>query len=152
MSDWLELELAHHLAPVEAPPALVFERPAPRPSRRSFTLAPVLAAAAAVALVLLAAPQQHTNPLEINRYFRAQAGIDLPIPANTAAHIEGARVMSQGESRIAAVTYRSGGREGTVLIARASTVRGSEWKPHGQIYAIACAEPQIACVLCHANL
>lgn len=52
MHDWLEDELARHLAPVKAPPALT-----PRPPvQRGFRIAPMLATAAAVALLLLIVP------------------------------------------------------------------------------------------------
>ena len=151
MPEWLELELAHQLAPVKAPAALQFEVPR-RVSRRSFTLAPLLAGAAALAVLLLAAPHPRTNPEEINSYFESQAGIALPIPSNTRAAIEKAGMVDREGARVASVTYRAAGREATVLIARAATVRGPDWKPHGQIYAISYTDAQIACLLCHANL
>jgi hypothetical protein len=147
MSDWLELELAHHLAPVEAPVALTL--PQRRPARRSYTMAPFLAAAAAVALLLLVAPHDSTSPTAVNRYLRASAGIDLPIPSNTRAHIEKARMLEGG---VASITYRIGQGRATVWIARASAVRGPAWKAHGQTYAMAYAEPRVACLLCHSNL
>lgn len=152
MPEWLELELAHQLAPVKAPAALKFEGVPRRTPRRSFTLAPLLAGAAALALLLLAAPHQRTSPAEINRYFESEAGIALPIPSNTQAAIEKVGLVDREGMRVASVQYRAGGREARVLIARAATVRGPEWKPHGQIYAISYTDAQIACLLCHANL
>ena len=152
MPEWLELELAHHLAPVEAPPELRWREPEPRRRRWSFTLAPILAAVAAVAVVLLAAPFRVTSPEAVNRYLEREAGIRLPIPASTRAVIERARIVNRDGVRVAEVTYRVNRTEATVVIARAGTVWGAEWRPHGQNYAIACAEPQAACLLCHANL
>ncbi len=152
MPDWLELELAHRLAPVEAPPQLTWQAPARPAQRRSFTLIPILAAAAAVALLLLAAPRGPAGVAGVNRYLSSRAGIDLPIPAHTRARLERARILEQGGVRVAAVTYRLDNSEATVLIARASAVRGPAWKPHGRTYAIACAKPHMACVLCHSNL
>lgn len=152
MPEWLELELAHHLAPVEAPPALAWQAPERRRPRRSLTLLPILAAAAAVAVLILAAPRSAHSPEAVNRYLDREAGIRLAIPRSTRATIERVRVLPQNGARIAAVTYRLHHTEATVLIARAGTVRGPEWRPHGQNYAIACAEPQFACLLCHASL
>lgn len=152
MSEWLELELAHHLAPVDAPPALTWQAPEPRRPRRTFTLVPILAAAAAVAAVILAALPVPTTPAAVNRYLEREAGIRLPIPASTRAVLGRARVVNANGTRIAAVTYRLNHSEATVLIARTSTVRGPAWRPHGQDYVIASAEPQFACLLCHANL
>jgi len=140
MPEWLELELAHHLAPVKAPPSLTFRQPvAKTPSRWSFTLAPILAMAAAVAVVILATLPARLSVAEANHYLRTRAGVQLAIPADTRARIEQVRLRG----RVASVTYRVDGVEATVLIARASTVSGPEWKAHGA-YAIAGS-----CVLCH---
>lgn len=152
MPEWLELELAHHLAPVEAPAELRWREPEPRRPRWGFTLAPILAAVAAVAVLMLAAPFRVSSPEVVNRYLEREAGIRLAIPPSTRAVIERARIVNRDGVRVAAVTYRLNRTEATVLIARAGAVRGAEWRPHGRDYAIACAEPQIACLLCHANL
>jgi hypothetical protein len=149
MPEWLELELAHHLAPVEAPPALTWQALEPRRPRRSFTLLPILAAAAAVAVLILAAPRGASSPEAVNRYLDREAGIRLAIPRATRATIERVRILHENGGRIAAVTWRLRHTEATVLIARAGTVRGPEWRPHGQNYAIASADPQFACLLCH---
>ena len=144
MPEWLELELAHHLAPVNAPPSLTFRQPVEKtPPRWSLTLAPILAMAAAVAVVILATVPARLGVPEANRYLRTRAGVELPIPVNPRARIERVRVL---RNRIASVTYRIDGTEATVLIARVSTVSGPAWKAHGA-YAIAGS-----CVLCHANL
>jgi hypothetical protein len=152
MSEWLELELAHHLAPVEAPPSLTWRAPVQRQPRRTFTLVPILAAAAAVAAVILAVLPVPTTPAAVNRYLQREAGIRLPIPASSPAVLEKARIVNENGARVAAVTYRMNHTQTTVLIARASTVRGPAWRPHGQGYVIASAEPRLACLLCHANL
>ena len=150
MPEWLEAELSRQLAPVAAPAALAFPAPGRIAPRRTFRLAPILAAAAAIAVFLLAALPSSISPSEVNRYL-AQSGIRLPIPAATPARIQRTRVLEAKGARIAEVTYRLAGMETTVRIARASSVQGPAWQAHGT-YAIACAEPRIACVLCHANL
>jgi hypothetical protein len=156
MLDWLELELAQQLAPVEAPPALTWRVLAPAAqagrARRTFRLFPFVAAVAALAVVVLAVLPGVTTPAAVNRYLQREAGIEFPIPASTHAVLERARIVNENGARIAAVTYRLNHTKATVLIARAGTVRGAEWRPHGQAYVIACAEPQTACLLCHANL
>lgn len=149
MPEWLELELARHLTPVEAPPALAWQGLEPRRPRRGFKLLPMLAAAASAALLILAAPPGANSPAAVNRYLDREAGIRLAIPPSTRARIERVRVLHRNGARIAAVTYRLHQTGTTVLIARAGTVRGPEWRPHGQTYAIASAHSQAACLLCH---
>lgn len=143
MPEWLESELAHHLAPVQAPPALTFREPAPQTPRWSFTLAPILAMAAAIAVVILATAPSRIGVAEANRYLRARAGIELAIPADTRARIEQVRML---HPKIAAVKYRIGETESTVLIAGAGASGGADWKQHGA-YSIAGG-----CTLCHASL
>ena len=137
MPEWLESELARHLAPVEAPPTLVF----PAKQRRTFTLAPILAVAAAIAVAVLATVPPRPGVAEVNRYLQARAGVYLTIPADTTARFERVRLVRPG---VAAVTYGQAGTKSTVLIARASAVSGNAWKSHGA-YAI-----NGPCVLCHA--
>lgn len=149
MPEWLQLELARNLAPVEAPPALAWQGLEPHRPRRGFKLLPMLAAAAAAALLILAAPRTAASPEAVNRYLDREAGIRLPIPPSTRATIERVRVLHRNGTRIAAVTYRLHHTGATVLIARAGTVQGPEWRPHAQNYAIASADPQAVCLLCH---
>ena len=149
MPEWLELELAHHLAPVEAPPALAWRAPEPRRPRRGLTLWPILAAAAAAAVLILAAPRSGNSPEAVNRSVAREAGVRLAIPHSTPATIERVRVLRQNGAPVAAITYRLRHTQATVLIARADAVSGPEWRPHGQNYVIASAEPQFACLLCH---
>lgn len=152
MPEWLELELAHSLAPVEAPSRLTWLVPEPRRPRRRLTLLPMLAAAALVAALLLAAPQSDNSPDAVNRYLAREGGIRLAIPSSTRATIERVRVGRKNGVRIAEVTYRLHHTEATVLIAQAGTVRGPQWRPHDQNYVIASADPQFACLLCHSSL
>jgi len=151
MSEWLKLELAHHLAPVEAPLSLTWPAPESRRPRLSFTLLPILAAAAALALLILAVPRAGISPAAANRCLARDAGIPLAIPESTPAVIQRARILNQNGARIAAITYGLHHREATVLIARAGTVTGPAWRPHGQAYVIACADPPLACLLCHGT-
>ena len=206
MSDWLELELAHRLTPVEAPPEL-WERvlrarvecgmaaKAAAPVRRQ-TAAPVswwrawpLAAMAGLALAVAAcwlvdlrAPvldiqqlaaaglwrsaalklESH-DPRAIRLWLRQYAGVDVPLPASTAVQLAGARVVRQGNGRVAAVEYRVGADRITLLVARADPRHplpphgrhASAWQAHDQVYTVAGASPdrvEAACQLCHASL
>jgi hypothetical protein len=112
----------------------------------------MLATAAAAAMLLLVAPHRGSSPVEINRYFRSDAGIDLPIPAKTKLRIERARVIGEGDARMASVTFRTENRANTVLIARAAAVRGPAWRVHPDGLAIASTDAHLACVLCHSDL
>ncbi len=145
MPEWLEVELTKHLAPVEAPPSLVWRPPVPK-TRWSLTLSPILAMAAVFALVLLFSAPRGRIVDKVNYFLKTRADIQLSIPATTKARLQHVRIVDSGGARIAEVTYRMDGAEATVLIARANAVRGLAWKSHGA-YVISGN-----CVLCHANL
>lgn len=156
MSDWLELELAHELSAVEAPPEL-WERIA-RPQRRAVPASkPWVPLAAAAVLVLAtvtgafwlgrsrldlrqmaaeemadARPLQFisANPGDINRWLRAKTGLDAALPASH-VQIAGARVIERRGVRIGEVAYRSGGQDVVLLVASADSVRAGN--RHGQL-------------------
>ena len=150
MPDWLELELAHGLAPAEAPEGLwdriegsISVRPA---SRREV---PGWAIAAMVMLALSAATwlavNRHapvpdlealareelqdptpldfcsSNPVEISGWMRQHAGVIVPLPATNGVRLSGARVIRRGGARIASVDYSVGGHRATLLVARAGS-------------------------------
>ena len=154
MSDWLELELAHHLGAVEAPDELTCPqvRTYDRPRRR---LAPILAIAAGVAVLLLAVPRataiRSSDPARVNHWLYACAGIDLPIPGWARGRVQGARLVERDGMRVAEVSYQVGGKDATLLIAPARVGRDAGWKQHGA-YAIFCPESPAACGLCHVSL
>ena len=149
MPEWLEAELRRELAPVEAPSLLAFAAPMTPAARRKLRLMPMIAVVAMAAVLLLAAVPAGTSPAAVNRYLERHCGIRLPIPAGSPAQVINARLV--GAKGVAAVTYRLAGMESTVLIARASAVRGPEWKAHGN-YAVASSDAQGACGLCHSSL
>jgi hypothetical protein len=149
VSDWIDLQLSHHMAPVAAPDALwdkVFQKKAPRRETPVFALplaATVILTLALSAMWLLARTHprwvdlQHlaaeqlynSDPLqlesanadEIAVWMRREAGVALRLPGrNPDIRLMGARVIRFGGSRIGAVSYRIGGHRATLLIARAT--------------------------------
>ncbi len=152
MPEWLEMELAEALGPVEAPPELWDRvwRPYRRlPRKSSVWAAWPIAAAAALAIAAgmlwsytirkrapvdlrqLALAQLHNSkpldfrsddPAEINRWLRQQTGADARLPAHSTARLLGARIIRMGGVSIGAVAYRVGDNEATLLVARGPTV------------------------------
>ena len=160
MSDWLDLELSHHLAPVAAPEALwnrisgVGLRPAKPVFKTAWPIAAILTLTAAAGVLWLVAQRRqpalnmqqlaieqlrHPEPLAmhsddpraISAWMR-QAGIDVTLPARSSdtVHLVGARVFQQRGARIGAVSYRVGPDTATLLIARAGMASGTD---HGQL-------------------
>ena len=203
MSDWLDLHLSHHMAPVAAPDALhnkVFQADACKadgfqntPRRAAAAFAIPLAATVILALAVsamwlpartrprwedlqrLAVEQlRNSDPLQLESadadqiavWMRREAGISLRMPGRNPAernpHIRllGARVIRLGGSRIGAVSYRVGGDQATLLIARAVGGSGIGPSPlackgRDQVLAVACSnpsQPELACLLCHTRL
>ena len=154
VSDWIDLQLSHHMAPVTAPDALwnkVSRANLPRRETPAFALP--LAATVILTLALsamwllarthprwtdlqhLAAEQlynsdplqlQSANADEIANWMRREAGIALRLPdgRNPDIRLLGARVIRFGGSRIGAVSYRVGEHRATMLVARAAGGRG----------------------------
>lgn len=97
---------------------------------------------------------------EIAKWLRANAAVDLSIPPGTAAQLTGARAVERGGARIGEVLYRVAGHDAVLLVGRAGTLEAptrhgrSVWQAHGQVYALAFAEPaqtNLACRLCHID-
>jgi hypothetical protein len=187
MSEWLELELSERLAPVQAPEALWnrVNRPvAPMCGRRApgagawawlFATAAIAATLAVTfaipspSLSQLAAAElaksrpadfQSNDPKQIAKWLRANAAVDLSIPAGTAVQFTGARAIKRDGARIGEVLYRVGGRSAVLLVGREGTLKAPKghgqpaWQAHGQVYALAYAEPaqsRLACRLCHID-
>jgi hypothetical protein len=154
MSDWLDLELSHHLAPTAAPDQLwdrLQRMPPPRPKPRwpaaAAIIATVVVAAGtlwmvakgqepAVNLRLLAAQEltasatldiRSSDPREIVAWARREAGVELALAPAASVELTGARIVRQRGECIAAVSYRVDGREAAMLVARASV---SAESPH----------------------
>ncbi len=133
MSDWMDLQLAHSLAPVPAPAAL-WERvdaaliPAAVARPRRFpTLRWAVPCAAAAAVVLLlvrataielrAHPTYASNdPVAVEHWLAHEAGIPVPLRPAPGVRITGARVERPG---VATVGYVVDGRPETITISRA---------------------------------
>jgi hypothetical protein len=188
MSEWLELELSECLAPVRAPEALwervnrsPFRAAARRHSMKPGAWAWIAAAAtvAATVVVTLAIPSpslsqlaaaelaksrpadfQSSDPKEIGKWLRTNAGVDVPIPPDTPVELTGARALEHAGARVGEVLYRVAGRSAVLLVGRAGALEApsrhgqSAWQAHGQVYALAFVEPgqsQLACRLCHID-
>jgi len=146
MSDWLELQLAHELRPVEAPEGLWGRVQAGRrrPVTRNRWWTARLPALASVALVItagllwsarpytgleqLAARElsrparldlRSSDPLEIAAWLRREAGVDMEIPPSMRVQLTGARVIRQHGALIGEVSYRVGTDSAVLLVARA---------------------------------
>jgi hypothetical protein len=103
---------------------------------------------------------QSTDPKEIAKWLRANAAVDLSIPPGTAVQLTGARAIERDGARIGEVLYRVAGHSAILLVGRvgllnAPTRHGrTVWQAHGQVYALAFAEPgqsRLACRLCHID-
>jgi hypothetical protein len=163
MSDWLERELAHGLAPVAAPDTLGI--------RLGFTLARrwefprvALAVAAAVVTIIaggyaasrtaaldlrqLAARELRgaqtvefasTDPVAIAAWLRREAGVDGPLRPAEGAHLAGARLLRC--DRGATVPLQLNAGKATVLLAHSAF----EMPAHDLA-----AAPDAGCRLCHS--
>lgn len=103
---------------------------------------------------------QSTDPKEIAKWLRANAAVDLSIPPGATVQFTGARAIERNGARIGEVLYRVAGRSAMLLVGRAGTFKAPEghgqpaWQAHGQVYALAFAEPaqsRLACRLCHID-
>jgi hypothetical protein len=103
---------------------------------------------------------QSTDPKEIAKWLRANAAVDLSIPPGTTVQFTGARTIERDGARIGEVLYRVAGRDAVLLVGRAGALEAPTrhgqpgWQAHGQVYALAFAEPaqsRLACRLCHID-
>lgn len=152
MSEWLELELAHRLAPVAAPDDLWarIQNGEPAPVRHSvrWPIAAILTLGVAAATLWLAArgqeppvnlerlamEQLHTgtplglrssDPAQIGEWARQHADVTLKLPERGQARLAGVRVIRRGGVRMVAVDYSVGGDTATLLVARGAAVAES---------------------------
>jgi len=178
MGNNLEAQLARHLRPVAAPDDLWFRIQEPRHSHSGAVLRwPVWAFAAAVAATIALfcfnlargvedVEFRSTDPAQIRAWVRANAGIDIPLPARTGADVKliGVSMVRSG-SPLVCVTYRVGNQAARLLVTRtnhaapshASMAQGTSpatWMMQGQTYTLASSAPEnarAACVLCHVG-
>jgi hypothetical protein len=195
----LEQELERHLRPVAAPSELCLRIEEPGEVRALPMLRwPMWAFAAALAAMIalfcfslrsdtrsymartaareLARSSEDVqfhsaDPAEIRAWVKANAGFDIPLPAQAARNVKIIGVsLVRGGSPMVCVTYRVGNQPSRLLVARAAeTVRPqhpsieqtgnggasvSTWTMHGVAYAVASTSPEKAhagCVLCHLD-
>jgi anti-sigma factor RsiW len=148
--QWLEIELAHQLGPVEAPEELwdrIHEQPTPR-GGSSFRLWPIAAAlllmgSGAVAWRLsqahdtvsamerlaqreLSGPQafdlRSEDPREIRTWIKTNANIDIELPGSSAVRLLGARLIHLDGEPVAAIGYKVGDSAATLLVCRKRSV------------------------------
>lgn len=103
---------------------------------------------------------QSTDPKAIAKWLRANAAVDLSIPPGASVQFTGARAIERDGARIGEVLYRVAGRSAMLLVGRAGKLKAPQghgspaWQAHGQVYALAYAEPaqsRLACRLCHID-
>ena len=170
MPEWLELELAHRLAPADAPEELwdrIRHGRAPRPaSRPVWPIAAIVTVMVALGALWMAAKGEpsldlehlaqlqlrSTQPLDVQSgdrnnlktWAQQTAGIDLNVVPSPQVQLLGTRLVRHGNERIVALSYRVDGRPAALLMAQAS-VKGNT--PHP---GIAMAGFDAACAICHS--
>ena len=162
MSEWIDLQLAHSLTPVNAPDELWARINAPVAQRKrpgAIRWAVPVAIAACV-MVLLARPMDlsrmaagelrggrlefvSNDPVAVERWLAHQGGMSVPLRPAAGVQVRGARMVKHS---VAAVSYEVDGNPATVLIARGSGV--SPCKLPGYTVVVANANAA-ACRLCH---
>lgn len=180
---WLESALSRELGKVEAPAELWERIQKPVAIRRETGGRPLAWVFAAVlflvagALGLRVRESHAAGPAElrsadatlIRNWVRSNTGLDLALPEvlGSSIHLEGARVVNPAAPSVE-VSYQAGGREATLLVARAagsSGIRHADlravsndgkitWIMNGQVYTLSSAGPEearVACLLCHAS-
>jgi hypothetical protein len=149
--NWIESTLERELRPIKAPNELWsrVQNPQPHPLPQwKLAVALMLAVATAWALHPRSVSIESDRPAEIRDWIRARTGLDVPLAPSSSIHLCGARAFGSS----AEIKFRSGAREGILLIARADHAAashefsGSTWTLHGQTYT---SEAHAACLLCH---
>jgi len=158
--SWIEPVLDRHLGEVAAPDEL-WDRvrtPVSRPRpvlewKLAFALMAVIASA--WALHPRAASIQSDRASEIQQWMKTRCGLDVPLTPAVQVRLLGARQTGAGTAEI---RYRLHDREATVLVSKAGQftdghrfVGETSWIWRGQLYTVASADFQAACLLCHAD-
>jgi hypothetical protein len=191
-----DAELSRHLRPVAAPEGLweriqENSRPEPAATLRWPLWAFAAALAATIALFCLSLRSDTTpyltrlaaretaadsgtmdfrssDPAQIRAWVQANAGFDIPLPAEGAVQLTGVKLI-RGGKLAACVSYRIGDRSGRLLVAQGSSaapqhpavqresthgVSLASWSMGGQQFALAWPASQDlhgACVVCHVE-
>jgi len=114
------------------------------------------------------------DPAEIQTWLKANANIDIALPGSGAVRLLGARLIPRRGAPVAAVAYRVGDNDATLLVSKkhwvfsgkaaskhvfsriesAGGARFFSWRTREHVYTIASSmtkDPQAPCLLCHAN-
>lgn len=185
MSDqeWLKSALSRELTEVGAPAELRERLQAPASVRGESGGRPAAWAFAAVLIVVAGllglrvresqaagpAELRSANATQIRNWVKSNTGLDVALPEvlGPSIRLEGARVVNPSLPSVE-VSYQTGGRETTLLVARATGSTGVRhadlknvsndgkitWIMNGQVYALSSAGPEearAACLLCHAS-
>jgi len=171
MADWLELELAHQLAPAKAPDEL-WER-VQRGRLRQPERKPVWPIAAIVTMMIAAGAMwmaakgeqpsldlerlaklqlESVQPLdlashdegEIRAWAKRSADLEVRIASSPGVQVVGARVLRERGERMVAVSYQVDGRPAALIVARAA-LKGNT--PHA---GMAMAGADGSCLICHS--
>jgi anti-sigma factor RsiW len=144
--QWLEMELARQLRPIEAPEALWdrIQEPRTRPRASSFRLWPIAAALLLVGSGVgawrinrardpvsameelaereLTGPQRYDlysgDPREIRSWVKTKANVDLEFPGSSAIRLVGARLIRLDGEAVAEIGYKVGDKAATLLVYR----------------------------------
>lgn len=165
MSDWMDLQLAHSLAPAKAPDALWarvnarIDMPAPAaasPWIGMFRWAAPCAVAVAVLLLLVRATAIElrpahaefvsNDPIAVERWLAHEAGVAVPLRPAPGVQVKSARVVRQG---VVAVAYEVEGRKESVTITRGTAVVPCKL-PGYLVVAANGSRTDASCKLCHS--
>jgi hypothetical protein len=165
MSEWIDLQLAHSLAPAKAPAALWGRidaalcpapvRPAPR-GIGAFRWAVPCAVAAVVLLLLVRttaielrghAEFASNDPVAVEHWLAHEAGIPVPLRPAPGVRITGARVERPG---VATVAYMVDGRPETITISRGAGAAPGALPGRGVLFAANAARSDASCKMCHS--
>jgi len=108
-----------------------------------------------------------SDAAEIRAWVKANAGLDIPLPAENSVRLIGVSLIRDG-GPAACISYRIGNREGRLVVARGASAAPqhramshgvdqgtalASWVMQGQTYALATAPQDLraACVLCHGE-
>lgn len=104
------------------------------------------------------------DPAAIRAWVKDRTNISLDLRGgNGAVRLLGTRILERAGAPVVAISYRVGDARAALLVSRTSSSDGTghqfarigpfSWRMHGQVYTLACSakDPQIACLLCHAN-
>jgi hypothetical protein len=174
MSEWVDLQLSHHLAPAKAPDELWARVSRGTPSRRPASslrwLVPAAAVAACVAALLAAPRPLHlqgsdvqrlasaelsarrvdftsSDPAALSAWLHREAGVDAPLRNQEGVRLIGARVVRHG---VGAISCQVDGRDATVLIALGHERSSCKMPGHTVAVASVSGPSEALCRMCHS--